>query len=113
MDSPSVDIYLASLGGERAEAVGSVCLTYHGDVCGVWCMATDARKQKAGIGRKLLMTAIADARDRLGFTRFFLMATPSGLKLYENLGFQTVLSVPAYVAARHISREDYLVFAPS
>lgn len=98
INSPSVDIYLANLDGEGSEVVGSVCLTYHGDICGVWCMATNVQQQKAGIGRELLSTAIADARNRLGSRKFFLMATTAGLKLYESLGFRTVLSVPVYVA---------------
>lgn len=94
IDLPSCDVYLASIDGDT---VGSVTLTYHGDVCGVWCMATDAKRQKLGIGQRLLSSTIADARDRLGMKQFFLGATPAGYKLYETFGFKTQFSTPAYV----------------
>jgi ribosomal protein S18 acetylase RimI-like enzyme len=55
---------------------------------GVWSMATGPTRQRSGIGRRLLSTAMAEARSR-GATDFFLGATPAGQQLYESLGFTT------------------------
>ncbi len=84
-DAPSVDTYLASIDGD---IVGSVTLVHHGPVAGVWSMATDTVRQRSGIGRRLLSTAMAEARSR-GTSSFFLGATPAGQRLYESLGFTT------------------------
>jgi ribosomal protein S18 acetylase RimI-like enzyme len=84
-DSPNIDIFLASIDGE---AVGAVTLIHHGDTSGIWSMATSTTRQRSGIGRRLLSTAMADARGQ-GATRFFLGATPAGYRLYESLGFTT------------------------
>jgi predicted N-acetyltransferase YhbS len=51
-------------------------------------MATDTARQRSGIGRRLLSTAMAEARAQ-GAARFFLGATPAGYRLYESLGFTT------------------------
>ncbi len=51
-------------------------------------MATDAARQRSGVGRRLLTTAMAEARIQ-GAARFFLGATPAGFRLSESLGFAT------------------------
>ena len=94
LDSPGADVYVARLNGK---AVGSVTLTYHGDTCGIWAMGTDTARQRGGIGRRLLSTAMAQARDS-GVRRFFLGATPAGFRLYEGLGFETVCSARIWVS---------------
>jgi GNAT superfamily N-acetyltransferase len=85
VESPGLDIYLAFDG---ARPVGSVTLTHHGDTTGIWAMGTDSRQQRRGIGRRLLSTAMCEARS-LGARRFYLGATPAGYRLYESLGFET------------------------
>ena len=92
--SPGVDVYVGRLDGD---AVGSVTLTYHGDTCGIWAMGTDTVRQRGGIGRRLLSTAMAEARSR-GIRRFFLGATPAGFRLYETLGYATVCSARVWVS---------------
>jgi GNAT superfamily N-acetyltransferase len=84
-DAPNIDTYLASI---DRDVIGSVTLTHHGTVTGVWSMATEPTRQRSGIGRRLLSTAMAEARSR-GVTTFFLGATPAGQQLYESLGFTT------------------------
>jgi ribosomal protein S18 acetylase RimI-like enzyme len=59
-----------------------------GDTAGIWSMATDSTRQRSGIGRRLLSTALAEAQ-RQGARRFFLGATPAGYRLYESMGFAT------------------------
>jgi GNAT superfamily N-acetyltransferase len=85
MESPGVDVYLAF---EEGRPVGSVTLTYHGDTCGIWAMGTDASRQRRGVGRRLLSTAMCEAGSQ-GVRRFFLGSTPAGYRLYESLGFET------------------------
>ncbi len=91
---PGADVYVARLDGEAA---GTVTLTYHGETCGIWAMGTDAARQRGGIGRRLLSTAMVQARNS-GVRRFFLGATPAGFRLYEGLGFKTVCSARVWVS---------------
>jgi GNAT superfamily N-acetyltransferase len=93
-NGPSADVYIARLEGE---AVSSVTLTHHGDTTGIWAMGTSAQLQRGGIGRRLLSTALAQARDS-GARRFFLGATPAGYRLYEKLGFQDVCAARVWVS---------------
>ena len=94
LESPGLDIYLAALEGR---IVGTVCFTHHGDTTGVWGMGTDPEMQGRGIGRRLLSTAMAEAR-LLGSGRFFLGATAAGLPLYEKLGYETRVVTSVWVA---------------
>jgi len=94
IDTPGADVYIARINGE---VVGTVTLTYHGETCGIWAMGTDTARQRCGIGLRLLSTALAEARNR-GARRFFLGATPAGLRLYEGLGFETVCSARVWVS---------------
>jgi len=94
MDSPGVDVFVATIEGR---AVGSVTLTYHGETVGIWAMGTDPEMQKRGIGRRLLSTAMSEARTR-GARRFFLGATPAGYRLYESLGFETRVVTTVWVS---------------
>jgi ribosomal protein S18 acetylase RimI-like enzyme len=91
---PGADVFVARLNGEAA---GTVTLTYHGDTCGIWAMGTDTSQQRGGIGRRLLSTAMVQAR-KSGVRRFFLGATPAGFRLYEGLGFKTVCSARVWVS---------------
>jgi ribosomal protein S18 acetylase RimI-like enzyme len=84
-DSPNIDIFLASIDDE---VVGTVTLIHQGDTSGIWSMATDTARQRSGIGRRLLSTAMVEARSK-GAARFYLGATPAGYRLYESLGFTT------------------------
>ena len=93
-ETTGADVYVARLDGEAA---GSVTLTYHGDTCGIWAMGTAAARQRGGIGRRLLSTAMVQARNS-GIRRFFLGATPAGFRLYEGLGFATVCSARVWVS---------------
>jgi GNAT superfamily N-acetyltransferase len=94
MESPGLDVYLAASGGD---VVGSVTLTHHGETTGVWGMGTDTAFQGRGIGRRLLSSAMAEARSR-GARRFFLGATPAGFPLYERLGYETRVVTSVWVS---------------
>lgn len=94
LDTPGADVYVARIKGE---AVGTVTMTYHGETCGIWGMGTNVARQRGGIGLRLLSTAMARARNS-GIRRFFLGATPAGIRLYEGLGFKTVCSARVWVS---------------
>jgi ribosomal protein S18 acetylase RimI-like enzyme len=85
LDGPNLDVFLASIGND---VVGTVTMIHQGDTSGIWSMATDTTRQRSGIGRRLLSTAMAETRMQ-GARRFFLGATPAGYRLYESLGFTT------------------------
>ncbi len=93
-ETTGADVYVARVNGE---AVGSVTLTYHGDTCGIWAMGTNTARQRGGIGRRLLSTAMVQAQNS-GIRRFFLGATPAGFRLYQGLGFETVCSARVWVS---------------
>ncbi len=83
--SPGIDVYVARLDDVP---VGTATVTWHGETCGIWAMGTATNRQRGGIGRRVLSSVIARARAE-GAQRFFLGATPAGLRLYESLGFTT------------------------
>lgn len=93
-ETPNVDIFLASIDDE---VVGTVTLIHDGDTSGVWSMATNTARQRSGIGRRLLSTAIAEARLQSA-SRFYLGATPAGYRLYESLGFTTVTTAKVWAS---------------
>jgi GNAT superfamily N-acetyltransferase len=82
--------------GERP--MSAVTVTPTGDTAGISLMATPPEHQRKGMGRALLTWAIDDYRRR-GVTRFHLGATPAGLPLYTNLGFETVAELSAWLLA--------------
>jgi len=90
--SPAVDAHVAELDGE---VVGALLLTQHGDTAGVWGMGVDTSRQRGGVGRRLLSTAMSEARAR-GVQRFYLGASPEGEGLYASLGFTTRFAVKAF-----------------
>jgi GNAT superfamily N-acetyltransferase len=63
---------------------------------GIWTMATSPRHQRQGAGRAVLLAAMRRAWEA-GARRYYLMATPAGKPLYENVGFRTVEEFPLYV----------------
>jgi GNAT superfamily N-acetyltransferase len=63
---------------------------------GIWTMATPREHQRRGAGRAVLLAAMGSAWEA-GARRYYLMATPAGKPLYENVGFRTVEEFPLYV----------------
>jgi GNAT superfamily N-acetyltransferase len=94
LDAPNIDVFLASMDDR---VVGTVTLIHQGGATGVWSMGTDPALQRSGIGRRLLSTAIAEARSQ-GAKRFYLGATPAGFPLYESLGFTTTTVTKVWAA---------------
>lgn len=93
-EAPGVATYLASTDGD---VVGSVTLVHHGRVTGIWSMAVEPDRQRSGIGRRLLTSAMAQSRS-VGAEQFYLGATPAGQPLYESLGFTTRTIAPVWAS---------------
>jgi GNAT superfamily N-acetyltransferase len=68
LDTPNLDVFFAFAGDD---VVGTVTVIHLGDTSGIWSMATDSTRQRSGIGRRLLSTAMAKTRMQ-GARRFFL-----------------------------------------
>lgn len=93
IQGPGVDLFFAQQDGQ---AMSSVQTTRAGSVVGIWAMATPPEHQRRGAGRALLHHIIAYHRDR-GAALFYLMATPEGKPLYDNVGFQTIAEAEVWL----------------
>jgi ribosomal protein S18 acetylase RimI-like enzyme len=81
---------------EEGSIAGTGTFVRSGDRVAIYSMATGAPFQRRGIGRALLETAMEHYLER-GVTTFSLEATAAGLRLYEQIGFETVALAPAFV----------------
>src|SRR5207249_10877487 len=55
LDGPNLDVFVAFASDD---VVGTVTVINQGDTSGIWSMATDSTRQRSGIGRRLLSTAM-------------------------------------------------------
>ena len=86
LESPALSFHIAYRGDVPMSAV---CSTAAGSTVGIWTMSTPPDKQRQGAGRAVLVAAMED-HIRRGAENFYLIATPAGKPLYDNLGFKTV-----------------------
>ena len=91
-------IFIASRGGT---AMSTVTITPHGKTAGVWTMATPQAHQRKGVGRALHTRGLCDLRGE-GVRRFYLFATEAGRPLYQNLGFETVTALDAWISGTSV-----------
>lgn len=83
---PGLQVYTAKQAGL---IVSSLRISRIGKAAVIWCMATSTHLQRQGIGRQLLLSAIASELQS-GADEFYLLATPAGVRLYEKVGFTTI-----------------------
>ncbi len=69
-----------------------------GDDLSVQYVATDSSHRRRGLAGRLMLAAMAGARDA-GMRTATLQASPDGLSVYERLGFRRVATLRAYVRA--------------
>ena len=81
----AVDLWLVE---DAGCPVGMGLFVRSNDHVGIYCMATSERFQRRGIGRALLVAAIAHYVQKDAKT-FTLEATEAGFHLYEQIGFRT------------------------
>ena len=93
MLAAGADVWIVEEGGTIA---GSGTFVRSGNHVAIYCMATGAAFQRRGIGRAVLETAMGHYLEQ-GVTAFTLEATAAGLRLYEQIGFETVALAPAFV----------------
>ena len=83
--SGKVSIYAAYRYGEP---VGIAVLSHHPQTVGIWCMGVSPKHRREGIGSRLLIQAMSENLEDNPL--FFLLPTPQGKLLYEQIGFRTV-----------------------
>jgi ribosomal protein S18 acetylase RimI-like enzyme len=81
---------------EEGNIAGSGTFVRSGDHVAIYCMATESAFQRQGIGRAVLETAMGHYLEQ-GVTTFTLEATAAGIRLYQQIGFETVAQAPAFV----------------
>jgi len=84
---PAVRTYAARRNGV---VVGVLAGTRAGDEVSVDLMAVDPASQRQGIGRALMLAALHDLAAA-GATGFHLLSSPEGKRLYDQVGFRTIL----------------------
>jgi GNAT superfamily N-acetyltransferase len=91
--SAGADVWIVEDGGTIA---GSGTFIRSGDHVGIYCMATRPQFQRQGIGRAVLDAAMRHYLGE-GVTTFTLEATAAGVRLYEQVGFETVAQPSVFV----------------
>ena len=81
---------------EEGAIAASGTFVRSGDDVAIYCMATAAEFQRRGMGRAVLESAMGHYLEQ-GVTTFTLEATAAGIRLYEQVGFETVAQAPAFV----------------
>ena len=95
IDDPRVRTHGLRVDGAWACVAVTVRL---GDDASVQYVATDAAFRRRGLAGRLLAAALREARAD-GLRTATLQASPDGLRVYERLGFRTVATLRASVAA--------------
>ena len=93
LDRDGNDLWLAE---EQGEPLGSGVFVRSGDHVGIYDMATPPDRQRRGIGRAILVGAIAHYQAQ-GVARFTLGATEAGYPLYQRLDFTVAARPHVYV----------------
>jgi len=69
-----------------------------GDVIGLYSVATMPQHRRRGFAEAIMRRVIEQAQRNSGITKTVLQSTPSGLTLYEKMGYQTVTHFNVYIA---------------
>jgi GNAT superfamily N-acetyltransferase len=103
---PGFDYFLAR--DDHDSPVSSCATTRHGNIVGVWIMATAPDHQRQGAGRALLEYTLTYHLDR-NVEHFYLGATEAGRPLYERMGFRAIASAAIWVrghSTQAMARDD-------
>jgi len=93
MLTAGADVWIVA---EEGSIAGSGTFVRSGKHVAIYTMATGTQFQRRGVGRAVLETAMGHYLEQ-GVTTFSLEATAAGLRLYEQIGFETVALPPAFV----------------
>ena len=87
LEDPAIGVYTA---GRNGAVVGALVLSRSADTVSIDIMAVDPAAQRRGIGRALMLGAM-HAEAAAGATGFHLLSSTEGKRLYDQLGFTTLL----------------------
>ena len=90
------DRFISYVGYVDDEPVSTTSIVSGAGVIGVYNVATLPGSQRRGFGEAVMRHALAEVRKERGMERVILQSTPTGLKLYERMGFRTVARVAVY-----------------
>jgi len=92
---PGTTTWIAHDGRDVSTALSTV----HGDMCGIFNVATPAERRGHGYGRAVTAQAIAESGARSAY----LQSSPMGYKVYEGLGFYTAERWRQWMPAEYIA----------
>ena len=92
---PGTTTWIAHDGRDVSTALSTV----HGDMCGIFNVATPAERRGHGYGRAVTAQAIAKSGARSAY----LQSSPMGYKVYEGLGFYTAERWRQWMPAEYIA----------
>lgn len=86
------------VGFSNGAAVTTAAAMITGDVIGLYSVATMPQNRRRGFAEAIMRKVIEEARRESGATRTVLQSTPSGLALYQKMGYRTVTNFNVYIA---------------
>lgn len=86
------------IGYANGKAVTTAATMITGDVIGLYSVATLPQYRRLGFAEAIMREVIEQARAHGGIERTVLQSTPSGLSLYEQMGYRTVTNFDVYIA---------------
>ncbi|HUJ51104.1 MAG TPA: GNAT family N-acetyltransferase [Bryobacteraceae bacterium] len=86
------------IGYANGKAVTTAASMITGDVIGLYSVATLPQHRRLGFAEAIMRAVIEPARVHAGAQRTVLQSTPSGLSLYEQMGYRTVTNFDVYIA---------------
>lgn len=84
------------LGRLEGQPVAASALIVHAGVAGIYNVATRWDARRRGIGTAMTLTPLREARQE-GYRVGVLHSSPSGLSVYERLGFKTHCTIRLYL----------------
>lgn len=82
----------------QGSAVSTAAVVASGGVLGLYSVATVPRYRRRGLAESMMRHVIEDARRSTGIEHTVLQATPSGMSLYEAMGYKTVTKFDVYIS---------------
>ena len=87
--------YIGYANGKPVTTAASIITA---NVIGLYSVATLPQHRRLGFAEAIMRQVIEQARTTAGVQRTVLQSTPSGLSLYEKMGYRTVTNFDVYVA---------------
>ena len=86
------------VGYSNGRAVTTAATVITGDVIGLYSVATLPQHRRLGFAEAIMREVIEQAQRSRSVSRMVLQATPSGLSLYEAMGYRKVTSFNVFIA---------------